>query len=339
LESLPGMKVGSTLLVAAAVAFTQVPQSGTGQNGRPKERAVFRSSVDMVSVAAVVRDRKGRFVRDLSRDDFTVVEGGQTRPIVEFRKQSDGPIKLALLFDVSGSMRLGSKAVDARQAARHILSAMNADDTAALYTFDSALRQLQPFTSDMTAIDAAMANIEVPFGQTSLYDAIAETARAAAASARDAGRLPHRSAVVVLTDGVDTRSRLSPSQVSGVASGIDVPVYIVSVMSPIDDEAQAARESEQENPLRTLARWTGGELFTASAPAHASIAARQIVSELRHQYVLAFEASPRPGWRSLEIRARDRDLQVRARSGYTAGANGNGRSSVISGHEPSASGA
>ncbi len=56
-----------------------------------------------------------------------------------------------------------------------------------------------------------------------------------------------------------------------------------------------------------------------SAPAHTSVAARQIVSELRHQYLLAFEASPNPGWRSLEVKARNRDLVVRARSGYTSG--------------------
>ena len=56
----------------------------------------------------------------------------------------------------------------------------------------------------------------------------------------------------------------------------------------------------------------------ASAPAHASVAARQILGELRHQYVLAFEASTRPGWRPLEVRAKDGHT-VRARSGYTAG--------------------
>ena len=315
------MKVGAVLLIAAAVPLAPLQhREATPQPS--KDRPIFRSSVDLVSVAAVVRDRKGRFVRDLSREDFTVLEGGQTRPIVEFRKQSDGPIKVALLFDVSGSMRLGSRAVEARQIARHLMSALNASDMAALFTFDSQLRQLQPFTSDMAAVDSAMAHIEQPFGQTSLYDAIAETSRAAIAETRQSGKLPQRSAVVVLTDGVDTRSRMTPDQVSAVASGIDVPVYIVAVMSPMDDEAQTEREREQESPLRGLARWTGGELFTVSAPAHASIAARQIVSELRHQYVLAFEASSRPGWRPLEIRARDRDLKVRARSGYTAGAGG-----------------
>lgn len=315
-------------VLVTAVTLQPRPMSVAAQDPQPEEqqaRPIFRSSVDLVSVAAVVRDRKGRFVRDLSREDFQVVEAGKPRPIIDFRRQSDGPIKLALLFDVSGSMRLGSKAVDARQAARHLLSALNATDMAALFTFDSALRQLHDFTSDLTKIDSAMGHIERPFGQTSLYDAIAETSRVAAAGSRDGGRLPQRSAVVVLTDGVDTKSRLSPGEVSAVASGIDVPVYIVTVLAPIDDEAQAEREREAENPLASLARWTGGELFTTSAPAHASVAARQIVNELRHQYVLAFEASSRPGWRPLEIRARDRDLRVRARSGYTAG--GNARSS------------
>jgi hypothetical protein len=85
-------------------------------------------------------------------------------------------------------------------------------------------------------------------------------------------------------------------------------------------------ETATTGGLRDLAHWTGGELFTMSAPAQTSLAARQIVSELRHQYLLAFEASPRPGWRSLEIKARSRDLTVRARSGYTAGG---GRSSSM----------
>jgi hypothetical protein len=65
-------------------------------------------------------------------------------------------------------------------------------------------------------------------------------------------------------------------------------------------------------------------VFTASAPADASLAARQIVDELRHQYVIAFEASSQPGWRPLEVRARNRDLVVRARAGYMAGSAGNG---------------
>jgi VWFA-related protein len=284
------------------------------QNAQPP--AKFKSSVDVVSVSAVVRDRKGRFVPNMQQKDFIVAEGGQTRPILDFRAESDGPVKLALLFDISGSMRVGTKAIDARQAARQVFSALRPTDEAAVFAFDTRLQRVTQFTSDASALESALDHVEPPFGQTSMYDAIAETAKAVAAAGPGAGRVPQRSAVVVLTDGIDTHSRLTAGQVSGIASGIDVPVYIVAVMSPIDDPRQPGHE-ETVGPLMNLARWTGGEFFAVTAPAHASLASRQIVDELRHQYLLAFEASTLPGWRPLEVRARDRDLTVRARSGYT----------------------
>jgi VWFA-related protein len=90
-------------------------------------------------VTAVVRDRKGRFVRDLNQRDFTVAESGRSKPILDFRAESDGPVKLALLFDISGSMRVASRAVDARQAAVHLLSALRPKDQAALFSFDTRL--------------------------------------------------------------------------------------------------------------------------------------------------------------------------------------------------------
>ncbi len=304
-------------------AAGQVPQSPPADGQGP---ARFRSSVDVVSVSAVVRDRKGRFVGNLEQKDFIVAEAGEPRHILDFRAQADGPVKLALLFDISGSMRVGSKEVDARHAARHVVSALRATDEAAVFSFDTRLDRVTNFTSDVSALNAAFEHVEPPFGQTSLYDAIAETARAVAAAGPGGGRLPQRSAVVVLTDGIDTRSRLTSEEVSAIASGIDIPVYIVAVMSAIDDPSQAVSVTAevQSGGLANLARWTGGELFISSAPAHASIAARQIVDELRHQYVLAFEASTRPGWRPLEVRARDRDLTVRSRAGYTVGgASGN----------------
>jgi VWFA-related protein len=159
--------------------------------------------------------------------------------------------------------------------------------------------------------------VEPPYGQTSLYDAVAATARAVAAEQRGEGLIQRR-AVVVLTDGVDTRSSLSAAEVTAIASGIDIPVYVLAVMSAVDDPREDGRNDEGA-ALRNLSSWTGGELFISTAPAHASVAARRIVDELRHQYVLAFEASAQPGWHPLEVRARNRDLVVRARAGYTAG--------------------
>jgi VWFA-related protein len=329
----PGRALTTAATVMAVVVFFQSPvpsaqqhadsayslQPAAGAASQPAT-ASFKSAVDLVSVVAVVRDRKGRFVPDLSKQDFLVMESGQSRPIVDFKAETDGPIRVALVFDVSGSMRIGTKAADAREAARQVLGALSPSDQAALFSFDTKLERVRDFTSDFGSLVGALDKVDPPFGQTSLYDAVAEVARAVAGERGTKGRSTQRTAVVVLTDGVDTNSRLEPGQVSGIASEIDVPVYVMALMSSVDDPRMFDNpEAATAGGLRDLARWTGGELFTMSAPAHTTEAAREIVSELRHQYLLAFEASPRPGWRSLEIKARSRDVTVRARSGYTAG--------------------
>jgi Ca-activated chloride channel homolog len=326
-----GAGVTTSMLLAALMALPSPAYSQAGSQESPSTPR-FRSSVDVVSVAAVVRDRKGRFVSDLSREDFRIVEGGVPRKILDFRAESDGPVKLALLVDISGSMRVGAKTVDARQVADQIFSGLRPIDQAAVFTFDTGLDQVSGFTSDKNQLLKALDSAQQPYGQTSLYDATAKIARVVASESRVAGGLPQRAAVVVLTDGIDTKSRLSPAAVAGIASEIDVPVYIVAVMAKIDDPRERQDDGEGDGipatRLQELAQHTGGELFLASAPAHASVASRQILGELRHQYVLAFEASTRSGWRPLEVRAKN-GLTVRARSGYSAG--GQGRTSMNSG--------
>jgi Ca-activated chloride channel family protein len=310
--------VVAALLASSAAAAAQVPSAPPAPE---QPGATFRSAVDVVSVAAVVRDRKGRFVPGLTQKDFVVLESGQPRPIVGFKAEEDGPVRVAILFDVSGSMKVGTKAADAREAARQVLGSLQGEDEAALFSFDTRLRKVKDFTSDVATLMSSLQQVDAPYGQTSLYDAIAETARAVAAKKDAQGRTAQRSAVVVLTDGIDTHSRLKPEEVSGIASGIDVPVYVMAVMSSIDDPSRFENPAaEAAGSLRDLARWTGGRLFTMSALAQTPQAAQQIVGELRHQYLLAFEASPRPGWRSLEIAVPGRNVVVRARSGYFAGA-------------------
>ena len=324
------MTGGQTMLAGIVTAmFTLSAPAMRAQAPQPQEQQAaprFRSSVDIVSVAAVVRDRKGRFVTDLSKKDFQIVEAGQPRDILDFRAEVNGPVKLAVLMDVSGSMRMAQRTSDSRRAAEHIFANLATADEAAVFSFDTMLAEVQTFTTDRAKLQASLTGIDPPFGQTSLYDAIASTARMVADASRSGPRgLPQRSAVVVITDGVDTRSRMSASEVSLVASGIDVPVYIFAVVASVDDprENEDERRAAAASSLQELARNTGGELLISSSPAQASIAARQIISELRHQYVLAFEASARTGWRPLEIRTRKDSHVVRARSGY----NGANRSS------------
>jgi Ca-activated chloride channel homolog len=266
-------------------------------------------------VAAVVRDNKGRFVLDLTARDFEVVDGGQTRPIADLQKDL-AAISVAVLFDVSGSME--GHLPNAREAAKHVLSWLDASrDEAAVYTFDTHLDERAPFTVGLRTLPDAM-NSLVPFGETSLHDAIALTAR------RVGERDGRRRAVVVLTDGADNASHLKPADVSAIASGIDVPVYIFGIVPSIDNPSAETSTHSVESiafagPLADLAAWTGGHVFVASTPGQRSVAARQIIDELRHQYVIAFESSGKPGWHPLVVRARNKDLIVRARSGYIAG--------------------
>ena len=296
--------------------------SSPGQTGRPgdvpPDAGVFKSGVDLVTVSATVRDRRGRAVSDLTAADFEVLDRGVKRPIAEFRTEA-APVSVAILFDVSGSMDLASRALAARFAAHHVLSWLeHGRDEAALFAFDSRLHEVAPFTVDTRALQGALGEVD-PFGATSLHDAIADTAK------RISERANSRRAIIVLTDGIDTASRLTPADVSGIASEIDVPVYVVAVVLPIDNpDANGRPSSEDDVPatvgtIRELAAWTGGELFYASTPSDTSKVARQIVRELRQQYLIAFEPSAGAGWHPIEIRTTKKNLTVRARGGYVAG--------------------
>jgi Ca-activated chloride channel family protein len=308
------MTRGKLIVVATALTMS-VGLCANGNVLAQLPPASFKSSVDMVRIAAVVRDHKGRFVADLSARDFEILDGGQPQSIKDFHHDLTG-VSVALLFDVSGSME--GHLPNAREAANHVLSWLDASrDEAAIFTFDTHLDEAAPFTTGLKTLPPSLTT-QVPFGETSLHDAIAQTAK------RVGQREGRRRAVVVLTDGADTASRLKPSEVAAIASEIDVPVYIFGIVPSIDNPSEERAVSSVERsalagPLSDLAAWTGGHVFVASTPGQRSVAARQIIDELRHQYLIAFESSGTPGWHPLVVRARNKDLVVRARSGYIAG--------------------
>jgi Ca-activated chloride channel family protein len=300
-------------LFNAGVRLAVVISIGSAALAAQAPVATFSSGIDLVSVSAVVRDHKGRFVQNLTARDFEILDGGRVRPITDFRRDLAG-VSVGLLVDVSGSME--STLPAAREAATHLLSWLEPKDEAAVFTFDTRLDEIAPFTSGLRTLPESMSTV-TPFGATSLHDAIARTAE------RVGTREGRRRAVVVFTDGRDNSSRLTPGEVSGIASSIDVPVYVFAVVPSIDNPSTEFSTNEASSsltgPLSDLAVWTGGHVFVASTPAARSAAARQIVAELRHQYLIAFESSGASGWHPLVVRARNRDLTVRARSGYIAG--------------------
>lgn len=301
------------LLLLGSLTLTPALVFGQGQPGTPTTPS-FKSGVELVTVSATVRDRRGRLVKGLEAQDFEVLDNGVRRRITDFRAEPSA-VSLAILFDISGSMRTADRMTAARFAAYHVLSFLEPGrDEAALFTFDSRLHEVAPFTVDTRVLQGALGEVD-PFGATSLHDAIAEAAR------RVSTRTGRRRAVVVITDGIDTASGLTPGEVSGIASAIDVPVYVLATVLPIDHVGRAgalpsATRDEAAVTLEDLARWTGGAFFYTSSPADSTVTSRQVLDELRSHYVIAFEAADANGWRPLEVRTLNRDYTVRARSGY-----------------------
>ena len=311
-------------LHVALVLLTTTPTFGIAEASaqtmaQPQGPATFRSGVEVVTVAAAVRDSRGRVVRTLAKADFQVFDDGALTPIQDFYA-GNSQVSLALLLDISGSMGVGGNMDRARAAVGSVLAGMTSrGDEAALYTFDSKLVEVVAFTTELDRI-RSVDLAGRPWGTTSLYDAIAETAKTVSDRANR-----HR-AVLVITDGVDTASQMKPSEVSGIASSIDVPVYLLTVVNPLDHPGgefsvlRAAGEASNIATLVDLARWTGGDMRVCSMPEHTEAAVRDLFAELRYQYLITFEPGRRAGWHPLEIRTPNKNLVVHARGGYVAAA-------------------
>lgn len=314
-----GVRRISAAAVVALVAtiLAASPAGAQGQPGTPY--ATFRGGVEAVTLNVAVRDPRGRAVRGLTRKDFLVLDGGRARTIRGFL-EDEAAISLAVLLDISGSMAVGGNMDRARAVVATAMTKLQTGrDEAALLTFDSELQEVRAFTSDVARV-AAVNLAGTPWGLTSLYDALGDTARKAGARPN-----PHR-AVLVITDGVDTGSRMSAADVSGIASEIQVPVFLAVVATPVDNPAAKLAttlavdgKATATATLEDLARWTGGDMAIVTTPSEITTAIEGIVSELRHQYVLTFEPDERPGWHPLDVRTTRKRLLVHARGGYMAG--------------------
>jgi Ca-activated chloride channel homolog len=304
------------LVLATAVTTSLAANPQAQDPSRPKPET-FHSTVDLVTIQASVKDAHGRIVNGLTTNDFEVRDNGQLRPILSLRSDRQSPLSLAILVDMSGSMRVGPRIALARQAYEALLSQLQQDrDEVAVFTFDSSLHDRRDFTRDLASLRDALSEFE-PFGTTSLYDATAATARHLAA------RSATHKAIIVLTDGVDTSSDMTAREVSAVASSIDVPVFVVATVTWLDqrlmlDAAERSTPSDSAD-LRDLAEWTGGQVMFATTPVETVVVSTHLIDGLRQQYVIAIEAANSHEWRRLDVRVRRPSTVVKARSGYFAG--------------------
>ena len=282
------------------------------QNPRP----TFRAAVSRVTLNVVVRDGHGRSITGLAGTDFEVLDAGRAVSLSDFRVGEE-PISIAILVDTSGSMRIGDRLGTAKQASDLLLAQLRGGDEAALFTFDKTLHEVAPFSLDFSTVRRAFDGV-APFGLTSLHDAVAAAAR------RSAARAASRRAIVAITDGFDTSSELTAAAASSIASSIDVPVYVLAVANtsnPVAASEVALEPVEGGGVARLddLTRWTGGASLAAETPAQTLLSVRQILSDLRTGYVMAFAPHDIPGWHPLTVRVARKGARVRTRAGYWIG--------------------
>lgn len=294
------------------MALATLPASAAGQV------LSFPARGDLVVFSATAVDGKGRPVTNLRRQDFRVFEEGRLQPISRFHGGQELPARILLLVDGSGSMNEELKIASVRFAAERVLEALSDEDEVALAGFDSRYWGVVAFTRDRDAIRAGLATVE-PFGSTALHDALDKAARDIASHGEG------RRAVVVISDGVDTSSEKTPDEVLARSRALDVPIYAITAVSPLDDpesdryvgqkhKAAAVAGSEA---LERYAALSGGAAFRISTYAGLRKAAERISVELKHQYRLGYDPPEGPArFRRVEVRTTRKGVTVRTRSGY-----------------------
>jgi VWFA-related protein len=306
--------------LALAAALPTRPQEPSQQQG-----PVIRTQVNLVNLFVTVRDKSKRIVTDLKKEDFKILEDGQSQEIAFFSKEVTLPITLAMLLDTSGSEQymLGS-IQDA--GGRFMDRVLRKGDEALVMSFDSDVDLLSDFTDDRGQLDRAIrkARINVPSAGsignnpgpvgsrqitgTALYDAIYLACNEKLNT--EAGR----KAIIIVTDAQDEGSKIRLEEAIEAAQRTDTVVHILLVADPHfgGGNGGVAHKITDE---------TGGRTISVNSEKHLAEAFDQISEELRSQYTLGYYPtnSARDGkFRKIKVDMSNHDLKVLARKGYYA---------------------
>ncbi|HVO81642.1 MAG TPA: VWA domain-containing protein [Terriglobales bacterium] len=279
---------------------------------QPDSVLTIKKRVDEVNVLFIATDRHGKFVRNLNQSDFTFLDDHQPpQAIVDFRRETDLPLELGLLVDTSGSVH--SRFDFEQQAAVDFLEHTLRPnfDKAFVMGFNSHSQVTQDFTDNVELLSVGVRSLHNG-GGTALYDAIYRACHDKLIKGQSDH--PSRRAIVVVSDGEDNQSEVSKAQAIEMAQRAEVIIYAIST----DDSGLILRG---DRALEQLADATGGRAFFPYKMKDIKNSFNSIEDELRSQYIVSyrpanFDADGR--YRSIQITALKKDLQVRARKGYYA---------------------
>jgi len=297
---------------ASAVAVVGEGSVSSFDNEPNDPILTIRKRVNEVNVLFIATDRHGKFVRNLNQKDFSILDDHKpVESIVNFRPETDLPIELGLLMDVSGSVtsRFAFEKEAATGFLQHIIR--RGYDKAFVVGFNKESHLAQDFTDDVPALAAGIQRMRAG-GGTALYDAIYKACRDKLE--REQTDHPIRKAIIVVSDGEDNQSEVARAQAIEMAQRAEVLIYAIST----DDSGLILRG---DKVLEDLASATGGRAFFPYKMKDITRSFAAIEDELRSQYDVSYKPSDLNAdgrFHSIEITALKKDLQVRARRGYYA---------------------
>jgi VWFA-related protein len=279
--------------------------------------STFSADVKVVNLLATVRDRDGKLVKDLTKEDFVVKEGGRPQTIRYFSQESNLPLAIGLLVDTSMSQL---RVLESERSASYkfLDQVLRGDDIAFVLRFDFKVSLLQGFTSSREDLAAALAKLGRPRrGNTLLFDAVRD------ASEQLMKKQGGRKAFVVLSDGGDVRSKYSIGTAIEFAQRADTIIYSIlfsnAQVLPRVLAAPSIYLARGRGVMHRLARETGGGYFAVSKDESIEQIYAEIEEELRNQYSIGYTPDRADGekkFRKITLTTNRKDLVARTREGY-----------------------
>lgn len=306
------------LILVAALLFAQ-------------DEPTIKVNVDVVNILFNVRDKRGGLVSNLSKDDFTIAEDGKQQDIKYFNRETDLPLTIGLLIDVSASQQ-NLIEIERNAASQFFASVLRPKDLAFLISFGSDAELLQDYTSSpqllRKGLDGLQVNSDVgglqpgpvptinhPRG-TILYDAVY-----LAAAEQLKGQVG-RKVLVLITDGEDEGSRYDIKKAIEAAQKADAIIYgFYYVDRAFYMGHGMVFGGVSDSALRQLSEETGGHVFHIDRKTTLQDAFRELQDEMRSQYAIGYTPSNSAkdgSFRKIDIRTMNKDWKVQARKGYYA---------------------